>query len=91
VTKLTDFLGDEGYAFANVEPETLIRAEEKAVDVTFRMSRGRPVTIGKIEITGNTKTHDDVIRRELRMHVGDVITQAALKRDYERLNNLGFF
>jgi outer membrane protein insertion porin family len=41
VTNLTDFLGDGGYAFANVEPETLIRAEDKAVlDVTFRMSRG---------------------------------------------------
>ncbi|MEW6272429.1 MAG: outer membrane protein assembly factor BamA [Thermodesulfobacteriota bacterium] len=91
VTKLTDFLGDQGYAFANVEPETLIRPEEKAVDVTFRMNRGRPVTIGKIEITGNTKTRDKVIRRELRIGEQEQFSAIKLRKSRDALRRLGFF
>ncbi len=91
VAKLTDFLGDQGYAFANVEPETLIRPEEKAVDVTFRMSRGRPVTIGKIEITGNTKTRDKVIRRELKIEEQDRFSATNLRKSRDALRRLGFF
>ena len=91
VTKLTDFLGDQGYAFANVEPETLIRPEEKAVDVTFRMNRGRPVTIGKIEITGNTKTRDKVIRRELKIGEQEQFSATKLRKSRDALRRLGFF
>lgn len=91
VTTLTDFLGDQGYAFANVEPETLIRPEEKAVDVTFRMNRGRPVSIGKIEITGNTKTRDKVIRRELRIGEQEQFSATKLRRSRDALRRLGFF
>lgn len=91
VTKLTDFLGDQGYAFANVEPETLIRPEEKAVDVTFRMNRGRPVTIGKIEITGNTKTRDKVIRRELKIGEQEQFSATQLRKSRDALRRLGFF
>jgi outer membrane protein insertion porin family len=91
VTKLTDFLGDQGFAFANVEPETLIRPEEKAVDVTFRMNRGRPVTIGKIEITGNTKTRDKVIRRELKIGEQEQFSATKLRKSRDALRRLGFF
>lgn len=91
VTKLTDFLGDQGFAFANVEPETLIRPEDKAVDVTFRMSRGRPVTIGKIEITGNTKTRDKVIRRELKIGEQEQFSATKLRKSRDSLRRLGFF
>lgn len=91
VTKLTDFLGDQGYAFANVEPETLIRPDEKAVDVTFRMNRGRPVTIGKIEITGNTKTRDKVIRRELKIGEQEQFSATKLRKSRDSLRRLGFF
>ena len=91
VTKLTDFLGDQGYAFANVEPETLIRPEEKVVDVTFRMNRGNPVTIGKIEITGNTKTRDKVIRRELKIGEQEQFSATKLRKSRDALRRLGFF
>jgi len=91
VTKLTDFLGDQGFAFANVEPETLIKPEEKAVDVTFRMNRGRPVTIGKIEITGNTKTRDKVIRRELKIDEQEQFSATKLRKSRDALRRLGFF
>jgi outer membrane protein assembly factor BamA len=72
---------------AGIDPST-VDLKTGTADVRYSISVAR---VGAIEITGNSKTHDDVIRRELRMHVGDIITQSALRRDYERLNNLGFF
>lgn len=72
---------------AGIDPST-VDLKAGTADVRYSISVAR---VGAIEITGNTKTHDDVVRRELRMHVGDVITQSSLKRDYDRLNNLGFF
>jgi outer membrane protein assembly factor BamA len=72
---------------AGVDPATI---DQKAgtADVRYTISVLR---VGAVEITGNTKTHDDVIRRELRMRPGQVVTDSSLRRDYERLNNLGFF
>jgi outer membrane protein assembly factor BamA len=72
---------------AGVDPASI---DQKAgtADVRYSISVLR---VGAIEITGNTKTHDDVIRRELRLRPGMVVTDAALRRDYDRLNNLGFF
>jgi outer membrane protein assembly factor BamA len=72
---------------AGIDPST-VDLKNGTADVRYSISVAR---VGAIEITGNSFTHDDVIRRQLRMHVGDIITQSALKRDYERLNNLGFF
>ena len=72
---------------AGVDPSTI---DQKAgtADVRYTISALR---VGAIEITGNTVTHDDVIRRELRMRPGQLVTETGIKRDYERLNNLGFF
>jgi outer membrane protein assembly factor BamA len=72
---------------AGVDPSSI---DQKAgtADVRYTISVLR---VGAIEITGNTKTHDDVIRRELRLRPGMVVTDAALRRDYDRLNGLGFF
>jgi outer membrane protein insertion porin family len=72
---------------AGVDPSTI---DQKAgtADVRYTIYVAR---VGAIEITGNTKTHDDVIRRELRLKPGMVITDSAVRRDYDRLNNLGFF
>lgn len=72
---------------AGIDPST-VDLKTGTADVRYSISVAR---VGAIEITGNTFTHDDVIRRQLRMHIGDIVTQSALKRDYERLNNLGFF
>ncbi len=72
---------------AGVDPTTV---DQKAgtADVRYTVSALR---VGAVEITGNTKTHDDVIRRELRLRPGMLVTDSALRRDYDRLNNLGFF
>ncbi len=72
---------------AGVDPTTV---DQKAgtADVRYTIYVAR---VGAVEITGNTTTHDDVIRRELRLRPGMVITEAAVRRDYDRLHNLGFF
>ncbi len=72
---------------AGVDPSSV---DQKAgtADVRYSISVLR---VGAVEITGNTKTHDDVIRRELRLRPGMLVTDAGLHRDYDRLNNLGFF
>ncbi len=72
---------------AGVDPSSV---DQKAgtADVRYTISVLR---VGAVEITGNTITHDDVIRRELRLRPGMVVTDSGLRRDYDRLNNLGFF
>src|SRR5690606_34098432 len=91
VDTLSDFYGDLGYAFANVEPETLIRPEDKRVDVNYRVNKGNPVTIGSIEITGNTKTRDKVIRREMRIAEKERFSATKLRKSRDALRRLGFF
>jgi outer membrane protein assembly factor BamA len=76
-----------GNVEAGVDP-TSIDQKAGTADVRYSISVLR---VGAVEITGNTKTHDDVIRRELRLRPGMVITDSGLRRDYDRLNNLGFF
>lgn len=68
--------------------QSSIDTKAGTADVRYTISVMR---VGAIEITGNTVTHDDVIRRELRLRPGMLITDSGVRRDYDRLNNLGFF
>ncbi len=72
---------------AGIDPAT-VDTKAGTADVRYAISVAR---IGAIEITGNTTTHDDVIRRELRMKPGMLVTDSGVRNDYNRLNNLGFF
>jgi outer membrane protein insertion porin family len=91
INALTEVYGDEGYAFVNVTPDTKIDQEAKTVDVTYRVSKGPQVYIDKITITGNSKTRDNVIRRELQLQEQQRFSGSALRRSQERLRRLGFF
>jgi len=91
IVKLTDRYGDVGYAFVNVEPETVIDQDKKTVDVTYKIDQGPQVTIDKIVITGNTKTRDKVIRRELKVEEQQRFSGTKLKKSRDALNRLGFF
>jgi outer membrane protein insertion porin family len=91
VQKLTERLSEDGYAFANVEPQTDIDPERKTVDVTFQVDRGRPVLIDRIEVSGNTKTRDKVIRREMRLQEQELFSGRKLRKSREALQRLGFF
>lgn len=73
---------DAGIDPATADPKT------GAADVRYNINVAR---VGAVQITGNTKTHDDVVRRELRLRPGQIITESGVRRDYDRLNSLGFF
>ncbi len=91
IVALTDLYYDDGYAYSNIDPITNIHADEKTVDLTFNIQKGRQVTIERIEITGNAKTRDTVIRRQLRVYEGDLFNGTGLRRSQERVTALGFF
>ena len=91
VFRLTGYFSDQGYAFVNVEPETSVNPETKTVDVTYRVDKGPEVFIDRIEVAGNTKTRDKVIRRELRVYEQSLFNATGLQYSKERVQRLGFF
>ena len=88
---LTDFYADQGYAFANAAPLTKLNPEKHTMDITFEMEKGEKVHIDRINVAGNTKSRDKVVRRELRLDEGDLYSSTALKRSKQNLMNTGFF
>ncbi len=88
---LTDVYGDKGYAFATINPQTRLDNVKKTVDMTFDVDKGELVTIERINISGNPKTRDKVIRREARVTEGGLYNSSGLKRSKQNLMNLGFF
>ncbi len=91
VTAITNRYADYGYALVVISPDVVPDEDKKEVIVIYRISEGDKYSIGRIDISGNTKTRDKVIRREIRLDEGDVFNASSLKRSYERLNNLQFF
>ena len=91
VFALTDAYADKGYAFTNVTPQTKLNAENRTIDIVFEMEKGVKVYIDRINITGNSKSRDKVVRRELRLDEGDLYSATALKRSKQNLMNTGFF
>lgn len=88
---LTDVYGDEGYAFATVNPQTRLDNEKKIVDMTFDVEKGELVSIERINIAGNPKTRDKVVRREMRVSETGLYSATGMKRSKQNLMNLGFF
>jgi outer membrane protein insertion porin family len=75
----------------NIEPDTEIDQDKKIVDVSYKIDKGPEVTIDKILITGNTKTRDKVLRRELKVQEQERFSGTKLKKSRDALNRLGFF
>lgn len=88
---LADVYGDKGYAYADIKPVTKIDAERKTIDVTVEIKKNELVYIERIDINGNTKTQDKVIRREFELGEGDLFSSSALKRSKNGLRRLGYF
>jgi outer membrane protein insertion porin family len=80
-----------GFTFASVKPRGDRNFETHTVDVTFDVSQGAPVYVERIDIRGNTRTRDYVIRREFDLAEGDAYNQVLINRAERRLNNLGYF
>jgi outer membrane protein insertion porin family len=90
-TVMTEATGRLGYAFADVRPVVNRRNDTRTIDLTYEIVEGPRVYVERINITGNTRTFDKVIRREFRMAEGDAFTTAKLRRTQQRLENLGYF
>lgn len=88
---LTDVYADKGYAFANINPLTKADPEKKLIDLTFDMEKGEIVYFERINIAGNPKTRDKVIRRELRVGEGELYSATGMKRSKQQLMNTGYF
>jgi outer membrane protein insertion porin family len=88
---LTEACNNEGYAYANVVPQTMPHEEKQKVDVTFKIDKGSLVYINVISIVGNTRTRDKVIRRELDVVEGDLYNRSNLSASYMKLNRLRYF
>jgi len=91
ITRVTDLYGIRGYAFTDVMPSVEPDPVSRSARIRFVIDEGEMVRIRDIRITGNSKTRDNVIRRELRVDERDMIDSPAIKRSFERLNNLNFF
>jgi len=83
--------GDLGYAFANIIPRTSIREKERLVDITFEIEKGQKVYFGNITVTGNSKTRDKVVRRELKIREGELYNETRKRKSEENVKRLGYF
>ncbi len=91
ITTITDMTADKGYAFNNVNPKTKSDEAKKLLDITFDVDKGELVYIDRINISGNSKTRDKVVRRELRLMEGELYSATGFKRSKQNLMNTGFF
>ncbi len=91
IENLTDVVGNLGYAFVDIRAETERDLENRLIHVTYDIQEGPKVYVERIDIQGNTRTLDQVVRREFRLVEGDAFNTAKLRRSRQRVRNLGFF
>jgi len=91
IDNLTFFAGSQGYAFVDVSPRVRRDREDFTVDLSFEVNEGPRVYIERINIVGNTRTLDRVIRREFRLSEGDAFNRVLVERSRARVRGLGFF
>lgn len=91
VDAITDHLGTLGYAFVDVRPRVDRDPESRTVSITYQVGEASKVFVERININGNVRTLDRVIRREMSLVEGDAFNTAKLRRSERRIRNLGFF
>jgi outer membrane protein insertion porin family len=91
VDALTFAAGSAGYAFVDINPTYRANPETDTVDVTFNIAEGQRVYVERINVVGNTRTIDPVIRRELMLTEGDAFNRSLVERSRNNLRALGFF
>ena len=91
ITRITDLYGAKGYVFADVVPNVTPDNNSRTATILLNVKEGEMMRIREIHVHGNDKTRDNVVRRELRLDEQDVVDTLALKRSFQRLNNLNFF
>ncbi|MAM93496.1 outer membrane protein assembly factor BamA [Parvibaculum sp.] len=91
IDELTYAAGSQGYAFAEVRPRVKRRKDERVIDLTFQITEGPRVYVERINITGNSRTLDKVIRRQMRMSEGDAFNNVLLDKSEKNIRALQYF
>ncbi|MGD0075455.1 MAG: outer membrane protein assembly factor BamA [Candidatus Binataceae bacterium] len=91
VLTLSDFYSNRGYAYVNVDPHTQLDTARHQIDVTFNITPGKEVLVDRINISGNTKTSDKVIRREMQIQEQEPYSAEKIRISKARLDRLGIF
>ncbi len=91
IDSMTYIAGTVGYANVDITPVVERDRENRVVNITFEVNEGPRVFIERIDIVGNTRTVDTVIRREMRVNEGDAFNRVLLDRSRQRIQSLGFF
>lgn len=91
VDALTAHFTERGYAFAEVVPDLQKNEAEKTVDIAFQVRESSKVFINRIDIQGNSRTLDKVVRREFRIKEGDAFNSSQLQRSQQRVRDLDYF
>jgi outer membrane protein insertion porin family len=91
VNALTEKFANQGYAFVEITPETSVDPKNLLVHLTFDIDKKKRVSFEKIQIVGNTKTRDKVIRRELLMAEGELYNASEMNTSKDRLKRTGYF
>ena len=91
IDAMTDLLGDQGYAFVNIDPQLERNPAANTIAITFKIEQAPKVYISKINIIGNTRTYDKVIRRELAIEEDDPFNYSKIRRSKEKIDELDYF
>jgi outer membrane protein insertion porin family len=91
IQDLTERIGNLGFAFVDIRPRTTLDRENRIVKIDYEIAEGQRVFVERINVNGNSRTLDEVVRREFRLVEGDAFNAAKLRRSEQRIRNLGFF
>jgi len=91
VKAITDVYGTIGRASADVDPQIALDVPNRKVNITFQIAEGPEVFVERINISGNTRSQEKILRREIPMHEGDLFTTQKLERAKQKLRNLNYF
>lgn len=91
ISAIHDSYGEKGYIYANVIPQFDPKPNERKVDLIIQIREDNQMTVRRVGISGNDKTRDKVIRREIRVEEQEIANMKLLRRSFQRINNLNFF
>jgi len=91
IAKLTEALADQQFAFVDIRPLITRNREENLINITYEINEGPRVFVERINITGNVRTVDHVIRRQMQLVEGDPFNGSKLRRSETNIRNLGYF
>jgi len=91
IANLTSAVGDLQYAFVDIQPRITRNREAHTIDVVYQINEGPRVFVERIDIVGNVRTLDRVVRREMQLVEGDPFNSSKLRRSEKRIRDLGFF